>query len=283
VAAGKGNGAKQTTSLDDLKVDKDLGYRIHPSATVFPMMEGEEFDQLVEDIRTNGLQEPIEYILHEGEKIIVDGRNRLRACIEAEVEPTFSKCHTKSDALPAYVWSKNLHRRHLNATQRAALVLEREDLVAEIVEANAKRREATQGRPKKGMKKTEAAGGSSLSTDEALANAAGVGKTTVKDTRTVKEADDEAFERLKKGEESAKASADKVRKKRAPKKSTTKAATKEAPPKKAPPKKRKAPRRRRDPNSPEAVAGKLYVKHDTEWCLELVTELNALLSTAEKS
>jgi ParB-like chromosome segregation protein Spo0J len=228
-------------------------------------MEGEEFNQLVEDIRTNRQQDPIEYILHEGEKIIVDGRNRLRACIEAEVKPTFSKCFTESDALLAYVWSKNLHRRHLNPSQRAALVLEQEEFVAAIVEASAKRRKATEGRPKKGRKKTEAASGSSLSTDEALANAAGVGKTTIKDTRAVKEADEEAFERLKAGTESAKAAAEEVRSSKKP------SATK-PPPKKAPTKKR------RDPSSPEAIAAKLYAKHDTEWCSELVTELNALLS-----
>ncbi len=262
--------ASVTMSLDDLEVDAVLGYRIHPIANAFPMMEGEEFNQLVEDIRTNGQQDPIEYILHEGEKIIVDGRNRLRACIEAEVEPAFSKCFTESDALLAYVWSKNLHRRHLNPTQRAALVLEQEEFVAAIVEASAKRRKATEGRPKKGRKKTEAASGSSLSTDEALANAAGVGKTTIKDTRAVKEADEEAFERLKAGTESAKAAAEEVRSSKKP------SATK-PPPKKAPTKKRRAP------SSPEAMAAKMYARHDTEWCEALVTELTALLSTSEKS
>ena len=101
---GAGGGTEitpgRTIALDDLKVDERLGYRVHPIANAFPMMEGEEFNQLVEDIRANGLREPIEYILHEGEKIIVDGRNRLRACLEAKVDLTFSKCHATAPGNP---------------------------------------------------------------------------------------------------------------------------------------------------------------------------------------
>jgi hypothetical protein len=45
-------------------------YEFHRYANLFPLMEGPEFAELVEDIRANGLHEPI--MLHEGK--ILDGR-----------------------------------------------------------------------------------------------------------------------------------------------------------------------------------------------------------------
>ena len=47
----------------------------HPIANIFPRMSDTEFDELVEDIKKNGLQEHI--WLYEGK--ILDGRNRYEA------------------------------------------------------------------------------------------------------------------------------------------------------------------------------------------------------------
>jgi hypothetical protein len=82
--------------------------RYHPIANIFPLMEGEEFDQFVEDIRENGLIEPI--ILHEG--AILDGRNRYRACQIAGVRTRFLEPRLEDPF--NWVISKNLHRRHLS-------------------------------------------------------------------------------------------------------------------------------------------------------------------------
>jgi ParB-like nuclease domain len=85
----------------------------HPLANVLPLIEGVEFDQLVDSITENGLHDPI--ILFEGS--ILDGRNRYRACLEAGVEP---RTETFSGGDPvAFVMDRNLHRRHLTVGEKA--------------------------------------------------------------------------------------------------------------------------------------------------------------------
>jgi N6-adenosine-specific RNA methylase IME4/ParB-like chromosome segregation protein Spo0J len=85
----------------------------HPLANLFPPLDGTEFDELVADIRANGLREPI--ILFEG--AILDGRNRLRACEVAGIQTAF-RPYRGNDPL-GYVISVNLRRRHLSESQRA--------------------------------------------------------------------------------------------------------------------------------------------------------------------
>lgn len=98
-----------------------LTYELHPLCTLFPRMQGAEFEALVADIRENGQREPI--ILHDG--MILDGGNRYRACIEAGVEPQFMKFGGGN--IVAYVLSANLHRRHMTAGQQAAIVASAQD------------------------------------------------------------------------------------------------------------------------------------------------------------
>ena len=59
----------------------------HPAAALFPLMDvdGAEFGELVRDLQEHGLLQPI--VLHEGK--VLDGRNRLRACQHARVEPRY--------------------------------------------------------------------------------------------------------------------------------------------------------------------------------------------------
>jgi N6-adenosine-specific RNA methylase IME4 len=86
----------------------------HPLANIFPLIEGAEFDELVADVKANGLRDSI--TVHDG--MVLDGRNRQRACEAAEVDCVYAPLPFEADPL-AFVISKNLKRRHLNESQRA--------------------------------------------------------------------------------------------------------------------------------------------------------------------
>ena len=112
----------------------------HPFAEIFPLLDGEAFDELAESVRLNGVRDPI--MIHDG--AVLDGRNRYRALLrlretgaprgpgwgvysgepvtEEDLDPAlppFKKFSTLEDGDPlAYVIDKNLRRRHLNDDQR---------------------------------------------------------------------------------------------------------------------------------------------------------------------
>jgi hypothetical protein len=91
----------------------------HPLADMFPLLEGQDFIDLVEDIRKNGLRQEID--IYQGK--IIDGRNRARACIEAGVEPKYHERRFNTEpGIAAFVISQNIHRRHLAAEQTRDLI-----------------------------------------------------------------------------------------------------------------------------------------------------------------
>ena len=92
--------------------------KTHELAKYFPILEGEEFDLLVQDIREHGQLEPI--VTVKGE--ILDGVNRYRACQQLGIEPITEE-YQGDDAL-SYVISLNIRRRHLTESQRAMLANE---------------------------------------------------------------------------------------------------------------------------------------------------------------
>lgn len=88
---------------------------IHPVAEVFPPMTDREFTELKKDIEQNGQLQSI-WLFKEQ---IIDGRNRFKACQELGIEPRFTEWFGESEDLTKFVVGLNLHRRHLNESQRA--------------------------------------------------------------------------------------------------------------------------------------------------------------------
>lgn len=99
-----------------------MEYQFHDFANLFPLIEGEEFLALVDDIRAHGVREPI--WLYEGK--ILDGRNRYRAAIDAGAE--FDTREYEGNKPLEHVVSLNLHRRHLNESQRAMVAVKLETM-----------------------------------------------------------------------------------------------------------------------------------------------------------
>ena len=90
----------------------------HELANVFPMMSDEEFTTLKSDMQEKGFD--TNYPILTWEDKVIDGRNRYKACIELGITPIVKKWNgeTSEEAL-AFVIRSNLHRRHLNESQRA--------------------------------------------------------------------------------------------------------------------------------------------------------------------
>ena len=87
---------------------------------MFPAMEGEAFDALVEDIAARGLLHPI--ILYKGK--ILDGRNRYNAAKAAGhkfVERDFKELPPGADP-EAFVISANMQRRQLTTEQKREFI-----------------------------------------------------------------------------------------------------------------------------------------------------------------
>lgn len=141
--------------------------KVHPAADALPLIEGAEFDALVEDIRANGQR--TKCVLDHAGEWLVDGRNRKRACERLGIEPQYERLPEGTN-IAAYVISTNLKRRHLTESQRAMIA-------AEI--ANLGQGQRKQTRPDGGFQ-------DGVTQAEAAATA-GVGERTVQRAKAVRD------------------------------------------------------------------------------------------------
>lgn len=100
--------ATKTTNLSEMPA-------LHPIVEALPEMDEQRFASFVEDVRANGLSDPITL---DADGRVIDGRHRLRACIAADVIPRYETVDAAADVV-AVVWSKNLERRHLSPKELA--------------------------------------------------------------------------------------------------------------------------------------------------------------------
>lgn len=93
-------------------------YQPHPLAELFPLMEGDAYSALVEDIRAHGVRVPV--VMLDGK--ILDGRNRWRAAHHYDPPipvPTVDYDEASQGPPLDYVVSLNINRRQLSESQRA--------------------------------------------------------------------------------------------------------------------------------------------------------------------
>jgi hypothetical protein len=96
-------------------------YAAHPFANMFPMIEGQEFENLKGSIAKSGILEPIR--LYQG--MILDGRNRYaagKACGHQFTPKDFKEWFGTIEEAETWVLETNLHRRHLTSKQKQEMV-----------------------------------------------------------------------------------------------------------------------------------------------------------------
>jgi hypothetical protein len=171
----------------------------HKVCALFPEMNSEQFSALVKDIAQNGQREPI--WTHEDQ--IIDGRHRYRACCGLGIVPKFQEWNGQG-SLVAFVVSLNLHRRHLDTSQRAAVAAEVKPMLEEegrrrLQEAAAQRRGA-HGRLEPVCLNSDKQVDESWDSTQEAADMFSVARCTVADAASVKEQDPAAFDAIKRGE-----------------------------------------------------------------------------------
>jgi ParB-like chromosome segregation protein Spo0J len=90
-------------------------YIVHPAAAVFPLIEGDDFNDLCESIRMHGVQHPA--VVRGNE--LLDGRNRMRACESLKASGWSGSCPVvewKDDGrnIAEWIWDTNAIRRHMD-------------------------------------------------------------------------------------------------------------------------------------------------------------------------
>ena len=101
----------------------------HPLANLLPMMRPARFARLKQSIEFEGQQESV--VVFEGR--VLDGRNRLQACLELGIPVRVRHFQGTTDEALLYVISANQHRRDLSKSQRAAVAMDLTPLMSDSI------------------------------------------------------------------------------------------------------------------------------------------------------
>ena len=165
--------------------------QFHEVANIFPLLEGEELQALVEDIRQNGQIEPI--WTYQGK--IIDGRNRYRACQRLGLEPK-AREWDGTGSLVQFVVSLNLHRRHLSSSQKAVVAVD----VLPMLEAEAKDRMSEGARATNaGSQKIDTPQEQQGRATQQAAQVTGTNRQYVSDAKRIAEQAPEVLEKVRDG------------------------------------------------------------------------------------
>src|SRR6516164_9792258 len=97
---------------------------IHPAANLIPPLSSEEFKDLADDIKKNGLRVPVTLLIDDNSnRALLDGRHRLDALelagrdnLPDDLKVSEFTYLEKGIDPYAYVISTNIYRRHLSLT-----------------------------------------------------------------------------------------------------------------------------------------------------------------------
>jgi ParB-like chromosome segregation protein Spo0J len=109
---------------------------VHPAASIFPLLEGDAFQSLVDSIAVHGVQNPI---VCSG-NVLIDGRNRLRAVHHLRQQGTAVdlpsvQWQPNGTTVVEWITAQNLDRRHLPDEARAMIGAQ----LARMIKAEAKK------------------------------------------------------------------------------------------------------------------------------------------------
>jgi protein gp37/ParB-like chromosome segregation protein Spo0J len=159
-----------------------------------PMMENELLKQLTNDVKKNGVNDPILYWVNpEGKKLVIEGHTRLSAAISARKKTVPSKeIHEdfqNLDDIKLWMIKHQFQRRNLSSLERIELAFHSK----ETIEKTAKQNLSKAG---KGENINNP-----IDTTAEIAKIAGVGRTTViRYTNVVANASQTVLKKLKQGE-----------------------------------------------------------------------------------
>jgi hypothetical protein len=159
-------------------------------------MGADEQRELEESIKRNGLRHPI--VLLDDE--VLDGVHRQEACVKTGVAPRYVQFEKISNGTSAveFVMDNNLRRRHLTASQRAAVAVD----ALPFFEAEAKKRQL--GSLKRGdnlpLPPNGGNGQDKGTSAEKAAKATGASGRQVERAKSLKKKSPAKFDKVKKGE-----------------------------------------------------------------------------------
>ena len=108
---------KTIPKIEDVIQDYPEFEGVHPLADVFPMKPDDEFWELVEHIRENGVAS--ELMREKGTNLLIDGRNRLLAI--SITQSLFEVVDIEPEYVLAHVTASNLHAKKFNSSQKAVI------------------------------------------------------------------------------------------------------------------------------------------------------------------
>jgi len=161
------------------------------AANLLPLLSASDLDDLAEDIKINGLLNPV--ILHDGK--VLDGRNRALACQKVGVTPHFATWEPNGTSPITWVISQNLRRRHLDAGQRAAVPVDARPMLA----AEAKRNQQEAGKRFGNGKVASVKMTKPIDSRERVASQFDVSQGYVYAAQKIKDKDEKVFQQVKSG------------------------------------------------------------------------------------